>query len=285
MSIQVHDHYFATQDNIQLFYRVIEPQSSETAPTVLCLPGLTRNHRDFDALAQILGHKFRLICPDLRGRGHSEFDPDTTNYHLETYLNDLLQLLAAEDVGEFSVIGTSLGGILAMILAQFFPGLLKSVVLNDVGGYVPEAAMAAIAKYVQAAGPESAWSDATDTIKQNFQAAFTDLDEAQWLAMAKRLYIEAKDGSILPDYDLALKQMVQVTEIDLWPQFDNLKEVPTLLVRGQNSELLSENTVAEMLAVKPDMQWFEVPNRGHAPFLDEAIAVEHIQAFLDKHGH
>ncbi len=288
MSTQVYDRHFNSQDNLRLFYRVFEPGKAEAAKlqgatpaNLLCIPGLTRNHRDFSALAIKLGENYRVLCPDLRGRGHSEYDRDPSQYHIEIYIKDIIQLLAAENISEFVIIGTSLGGILAMVMAQLYGGLLKAVVLNDVGGYVPLSAMQTIADYVNAAKAENSWADATATVKLINQDTFTNLNEGQWLETAQRLYRESEDGRIIPDYGPLLKQNVVATEIDLWTHFDNLQGIPTLLIRGENSGLLTEKTALEMLAKKPDMQRVNVPHRGHAPFLDETESLEGISKFLE----
>ena len=273
---------FDSADGLKLFYQAIEPSRLASSIPILCIPGLTRNHRDFSTIAASLGQNHRVICPDLRGRGNSEYDSNPEHYQIEFYVQDIMQLLSHEGIDEYAIVGTSLGGILAMVLAGISEPKLKAVVLNDIGGFVPKVAVQGIHDYISAAGPFDSWEIAAKFIQQNNEATFTNLNQDDWLRVAKNVYRETENNQIAPNYDPNIIQSMVIDDLDLWEQYDNLLPIPTLLVRGKNSELLSERTATIMAGLKEDLLRVDVPHRGHAPFLDEAEALEAIVGFFSQ---
>ncbi len=275
----VEDHFYQI-DALRLYYQRHIPEDEQYKRTLLCLPGLTRNHQDFSALIPHLENHYQIICPDLRGRGKSDYDPHPTNYGLEVYVEDILALLDQLDIDCVDIIGTSLGGILAMIIASEQPQRINKVILNDIGAYVPLEPLQYIAEYVKASKPFNSWTETANTLKLVSKTSFTDLTDNDWLKLAKRGYVENGSGLICPDYDPALADTLNPQALDLWPYFDSLLAVPILLLRGENSLLLTPDIINEMKMIKPDMKVVCIPNRGHTPFLDEAPAIQAINEFL-----
>lgn len=276
------DRYYRSADGLQLYYRDYPSLASTHAP-VLCLPGLTRNSRDFETLALHLQRRRRVLSPDLRGRGRSQYDPHWNNYHVGTYVADLALLLAAAVAPRVVVIGTSLGGILAMLLATTSAPSLVGVVLNDIGPEVAPAGATRIAAYVGRAAPVTSWSAAAEQARAINAAAFPDGTEADWLAFAHRNYVET-DGAIRVDMDPRIGDAVRAASAgaapDLWAVYPALTALPTLAIRGELSDVLSVETFERMQREKPDLRRLTVPRRGHAPTLDEPQCVAAIDAFL-----
>jgi pimeloyl-ACP methyl ester carboxylesterase len=282
-----HDRFFASGDGLRLHYRdypARAPAGARPRAPVLCLPGLTRNSRDFESLATHLALRRRVLSPDLRGRGRSQYDPEWRNYHPGTYVADLGLLLAAAEVGQVVVIGTSLGGLLAMLLAASRPRSLCGVVLNDIGPEVAAEGIARISGYVGRAAPVPTWEAAAAQVRAINEAAFPDLTDAEWLAFARRTCREA-DGAIRVDMDPRIGDAVRAAPAgaapDLWPVYAALGPVPVLAIRGELSDVLSAATFDRMLREKPDLQRLVVARRGHAPSLDEPECRAAIDAFLD----
>ena len=278
------ERYVETADGLRLYCR--DYASPTARPPVLCLPGLTRNSRDFSALAARLSDTRRVICPDLRGRGRSDHDPDWRNYHPGQYAEDLWQLLDALDVSETVVIGTSLGGWMAMLLNHQRPGRIVAAVLNDIG---PEADPTGIARVTASAGR----LDVVDTLEQAveqaksmYTIAFPDWNDAQWRFYAESTYRRLDDGRFDLNFDRnighAARERISGLEIDPWAMFDDLAGVPTLLVHGVLSDILTEPIISKMRQRKPDLQVVPVGNRGHAPLLDEQEAIHAITTFLES---
>jgi pimeloyl-ACP methyl ester carboxylesterase len=281
------DHFFASADGLRLYYRdypaQVSPGASPRAP-VLCLPGLTRNSRDFESLATHLARERRVLSPDLRGRGRSQYDPEWRNYHPGTYVVDLGLLLAAAGVARVVVIGTSLGGLLAMLLAASRPQSLCGAVLNDIGPEVEAEGIARISGYVGRGAPVATWEAAAAQVRAINEAAFPDLTDAEWLAFARRTCREV-DGVIRVDMDPMIGEAVRASPAgaapDLWPVYAALAPLPVLAIRGELSDVLSTATFDRMLREKPDLLRVLVPRRGHAPSLDEPECRAAIDAFLE----
>lgn len=217
---------------------------------------------------------------DLRGRGHSSHDPNPGNYNPATYVGDICRLLDHLQLDCVDIIGTSLGGILTMILNSQHPDRVGKVVLNDIGAFVERAAIENIGSYLQRAHLHNSWDGVTAAIKPIYSEFFTDLTEHDWHALARRLYRQRPDGKLVPDYDPKLFHNSSAADLDLWPYFDSLKTKPTLIVRGANSGLLTPSILQQMKDSRNDLQVVTVPNRGHAPFLDEPAAITAIEAFF-----
>jgi pimeloyl-ACP methyl ester carboxylesterase len=278
------ERWFDSTDGLQLYYRDYAAESPGRLP-VLCLPGLTRNSRDFEHVALRLRATRRVLCADLRGRGRSQHDPNWQNYHPGTYLGDIARLLEHAGVERCVYFGTSLGGILTMLTAATAPQRLAAAILNDVGPEVDPAGLARIASYVGRFPPARTWDDAVKLVRTTYGIALPDLTDEQWLDYTRRSYSDV-DGSPRLDMDPMIGEAVRsapsAAAPDLWPVFGALAAVPTLVLRGATSDILSRATLDRMQAEKPDLVRVEVPNRGHVPLLDEPEAVAAIDAFLDR---
>jgi pimeloyl-ACP methyl ester carboxylesterase len=278
------EHRVPTRDGLSLYCREYRPLRPTSAPTVLCLPGLTRNSRDFTSLAEWLAASHRVLTPDLRGRGRSDHDPNWRNYQPMTYVGDIAALLTALAAPNVVVIGTSLGGLLAMMMAAMLPGVLAGVVLNDIGPEVDKSGTDRIASYVGKLPPIVTWQDAASQSRLIHAAALPDFMEEDWLKFARCTYRDDGAGRPVLDMDPHIGDAMRDAAgplPDLWPLFRLLGKVPTLAIRGATSDILSPATFARMQQEKPDLQRLTVPNRGHAPTLDEPMCRSAIRALLD----
>ena len=277
------ERYVETADGVRLYCRDY-PNPSARLP-VLCLPGLTRNSRDFSSLAACISETRRVLCPDLRGRGKSDYDPDWRNYHPGRYAEDLWQLLDQLDVAETVVIGTSLGGWMAMLLNHQRPGRISAAVMNDIG---PEADPAGIARVTATAGlldVVGTLADAIEQAKSVYSVAYPDWNDRQWRFYTESTYRRLDDGRFDLNFDRqighAAREGVSGLDIDPWAIFDDLAGVPTLLIHGVLSDILTEPIIARMRERKPDLRVASVAGRGHAPLLDEQAAGDAITTFLE----
>jgi pimeloyl-ACP methyl ester carboxylesterase len=279
------DRYFQSADGLRLHYRDY-PGDAVRLP-VLCLPGLTRNCRDFESVAPRIQRTRRVLCADLRGRGLSERDPNWRNYHPGTYVADVGRLLADAGAGRVIILGTSLGGIIAMILAATAPQLLGGVILNDVGPEVAPEGLARISTYVGRNVPVRSWSEAAAQARAINGLAWPDATDGDWLTFARRAYAEI-DGMPRPDMDPMIGEAVRAAPTgaapDLWPVFAALRPLPALALRGATSDVLSQDTFDRMGREKPDLGRVTVPRRGHAPTLDEPESITAIETFLKDCG-
>jgi pimeloyl-ACP methyl ester carboxylesterase len=279
---QMTERWFASADGLQLYYADYAAPSAGRLP-VLCLPGLTRNSRDFEHVATRMQRERRVLCADLRGRGRSQHDPQWQNYHPGTYLADIARLLEHAGVERCVFFGTSLGGILTMLTAATQPQRVAAAILNDIGPEVDPAGLARIATYVGKAPPARTWDEAVAIVRATYEFAVPGLTDEQWLDYTRRSYTDV-DGAPRLDMDPNIGEAVRAAPTaaapDLWPVFDMLRPIPVLVLRGATSDILSAATLDRMQARKPDLARVEVPNRGHVPLLDEPEAVAAIDAFL-----
>lgn len=282
------DGFHTVPDGLKLHFRDHATATPDARAPVICLHGLTRNLADFDELApRIAATGRRVVTVSMRGRGRSDRDPKSERYTPPVYASDVLSLLDALDIPRAVFVGTSLGGIVSMIVAMADVRRLAGCVLNDMGGALAEEGLSRIKGYV---GGENAtasdWAEAAARTREVNAVAFPDRDDAFWEAFARRTWIETSEG-IAPDYDPAIAINVQREGGDpnaLWTAFDALKDVSTLLVRGALSDLIAPDTVEAMRARKPDLSVVEVPGVGHAPLLTEPEAWSAIAGFLDRVG-
>lgn len=276
---------YHSADGLELYYRSFGESRSGRA-SVLCLPGLTRNCRDFERLATHLSQARHVLTPDLRGRGRSQFDPKWANYHPGTYLADVMTLLDHEQIERVVVIGTSLGGILAMLLAGARPHIMAAAVLNDVGPEVAPEGLARISAYVGKLPQVRNWVDAVEQVRLVNEAALPDLTDAQWLEFARRVFRENADGAPVLDMDPRIGEAVRSAPgdaaPDLWPLYAALRPVRTLAIRGALSDVLAPATLARMHKEKPDLEILLLANRGHAPLLDEPQCLAAIDRLLSS---
>jgi pimeloyl-ACP methyl ester carboxylesterase len=273
-----------SHDGLRLYARVYDAPVAG-APTVLCLHGLTRNSRDFEDLAPHLQRLYRVIVPDLRGRGFSARDPRLQNYQPAIYVQDILVLMAAVDAPRVAVIGTSLGGMLAMMLSFSHAARIAGIILNDVGPEIDPVGIERIKQYAGKLAPVRTWSEAVAQTRTVYGDAWPDLAPDRWHALARRGYRENAAGMVEPDADpnigVALRA-APAAALDLWPLWNALRNVPTLAIRGNRSDILSPATFARMKKENPDLQQLEVANRGHVPLLDEPECVAAMDAFLSR---
>jgi pimeloyl-ACP methyl ester carboxylesterase len=278
------DRYFASADGLRLYYRDYPAATPGRLP-VLCLPGLTRNCRDFESTAVRLQHTRRVLSADLRGRGCSQYDPNVMNYHPGTYVGDLARLLADAGVERVILFGTSLGGILSMLIAATTPQVPAAVILNDIGPEVAQEGLQRIASYVGRHGPVRNWQEAAEQMRAMYGVAMPDASDADWLAFARRSYSEV-DGVPRLDVDAGVGEAVRAAPAgaapDLWPVFAALRPLPTLAIRGGLSDVLSAATFDRMAREKPDLERLTVSRRGHPPLLDEPECVAAIDDFLAR---
>lgn len=278
---------YVCQDNLTLYYRDYGPHSGGRT-ALLCLPGLTRNSKDFHELALRYAGERRVVCPDYRGRGRSEHDPEWRRYNARVLLADVQQLLAATNLHKVVVVGTSLGGLLAMGLAVAEPRILAGVVLNDVGPDIDYVGLGQIVDWVSRDRPQSDYESAALYLKQ-YASRIGVRDDEGWLKLARNTWHEGADGRLHFDYDFNLVRPVAelvknrgADMMDLWPMFRALYPIPTTLLRGENSDLLGRETVSRMIQAKPDLHFVEVAGAGHVPQLDEPESLEAIDALLAR---
>ncbi len=278
------DGYWWSRDGLRLHYR---DYAGEGLP-ILCLPGLTRNARDFAELAERLAGKHRLILVELRGRGESGYAKDAMSYVPLTYLQDVQALLDALKLDRFILFGTSLGGILSLLVAATHQGQVAGVLLNDVGPTLEPAGLARIRTYVGKSANYQTWLHAARALSDGQRVAYPDYVLEDWLAMAKRLCRLSPAGRIIYDYDMAIAEPFRVpggeAGVDLWPALDALKAMPSLLVRGTLSDILSAATATRMAETLPLLERVEVERTGHAPTLSEPDCVEAIDRLLARIG-
>jgi len=276
------DGYWYSADGLRLHFRDY-PGDPNRAP-VLCVPGLTRNARDFEGVAHRLAGKRRVIAVDLRGRGESDYALDPLTYVPPVYLQDLGALIAEHCVRPVVLFGTSLGGLLAMLLGLTMRQTLAGVLLNDVGPVLGAEGMARIRSYVGQDRRFADWDDAAQAIAANHVGAFPDYGKADWLVWAHRMCRE-RDGAIVFDYDMGIAEPFRLPQpepaFDLWPAFETLHGLPSLLVRGENSDVLEAETASEMVRRLPMMELVTLPRIGHAPTLEEPEAAAAIDRLLD----
>ena len=273
---------FTAQDGLGLYFRDYGDADSAATP-VLCLGGLTRNAKDFDALARRLAGGRRVLCLDLRGRGRSDYDPDWRNYRPATYLGDISHLLSAAGVHRVVVVGTSLGGVLAMALGATMPSALAGVVLNDIGPEVERGGLDPILDYIRVDRPQPDWESAVRTIRTHLPDLVYQ-DESMFEAMARNTWREGEDGLLHFDWDVNIVKPALAdagASPDLWPLFGGLRAVPLLAFRGEASKLLSADCFARMAEARPDARMVTVPRTGHAPTLAEPECVAALDAFVD----
>ena len=276
------DEYWVS-DGLRLHYRDYAG-GADGRPPLLCMAGLTRNVRDFESLADRLAPDWRVIAIDFRGRGESAYSKDSASYTPAVYAQDVQALLRELGLDSFVAIGTSLGGLVTMLMAQAERDRIKGVVLNDVGPELELAGIARIRGYVGRSGNWPTWLHAARTLAGNQRHVYPDYTIEDWLRMAKRLYRLSPNGRIVIDYDPRIAEPMRGADesppVDLWPALGALKDVPALILRGEMSDVISANTVERMGAALPLAETVTVPRTGHAPTLDEPEARDALDRLL-----
>jgi pimeloyl-ACP methyl ester carboxylesterase len=281
------DIYYASFDDLRLHVRHY-PVTESTARPVVCLPGLTRNGRDFHYLASYLSHHPQrprdVYCVDYRGRGGSDYDRDWRNYTPYVELTDTLDFMTLQDLHRAAIIGTSRGGIIAMLMAALRPTAMGVVVLNDIGPVIETTGLARIMGFVGRTKVPRSWEDAALLLREMNERAFPAIESWQWEEIARAVFNE-RDGRPAQSYDRRLARALRAIDLgrpapDLWPQFIALGQFPALVIRGANSDLLSTATLDAMVERHPNLRTVTVPGQGHAPVLNEPETVEAIGSFL-----
>lgn len=252
---------------------------SPSAPPVLCVHGLTRNARDFDTLADGLSDRFLVICPDLPGRGRSEWLADPALYQPASYVVALSHLLAAIN-RPVAWVGTSLGGICGMLTAAMPGAPITRLVLNDIGPAIPAAALARIRDYMGAAPASFPTLAALEQHLRRVHAPFGALTDAQWAHLARHSHRQLPDGTLGLHYDPAIATPIlaaEPTDVDLWAVWDQIA-VPRLVLRGESSDLLEESTFARMGQSGATTRL--VRGAGHAPALMDSASIGAVRSFL-----
>jgi pimeloyl-ACP methyl ester carboxylesterase len=284
-SARYEDRYFVVRDGLKLHYR--DYAGAADRPPLLCLHGLTRNSRDFAELAERYSPHFRVLALDFRGRALSDYDPLPARYNPITYAGDVIELLDRLAIPQAIFVGTSLGGLVTMLLASMTPLRIRAGILNDVGPDVDASGIDRILSYVGKDKRFKSWNEAADAIASNYGASFVRYTHEDWLKMAKRNCRE-ENGEIRFDYDMAIAEPFKMAgpapQVDMWPLFQALARKPLLVIRGEKSDLLTIATAERMKEVAPDVTVALVPGVGHAPELNEPEAVAAIDDFLDKLG-
>lgn len=285
------DRFWTSRDGLKLHFRdYAGPGSPETGASlpVLCLPGLTRNARDFELLAPRLAARRRVLCPDMRGRGDSEYAKDSASYNPPQYCDDVLALLDQEGISRFIVVGTSLGGLMTMGLALAVRDRIAGAVLNDVGPRLEPAGLTRILDYVGQGRNFPTWVHAARALEDTHGQAHPGQPLDFWIGMAKRLMTLASNGRIVFDYDMKIAEPLRDLDVenqpDLWPAWEALAGRPLLVLRGALSDLLSDTTLKEMLRRVPEAEAVTLGNVGHAPTLDEPEALAAIERLLARVG-
>jgi pimeloyl-ACP methyl ester carboxylesterase len=276
-----------TQDGLQLAVRIFDVADCNLLP-LLCLAGLSRNSRDFIPIGRHFARRAeqprRVIAIDYRGRGLSQSDPDWRNYRPLVEAQDVLTVAAALGIERAIVIGTSRGGIIAMLIGALRPALLAGVVLNDIGPVLEGTGLARIKAYLANRRAVASWDEATALVRSFAQAQFPGLSSADWTSVARAYFAESPSG-LAPQYDPALRNTVVDIDVTgklpaLWPQFASLAQIPVLAIRGEFSDLLSPDTLAAMAERHQDLKQFTVPGQGHPPLLSDEPTLSRITSFV-----
>ncbi|HUG45848.1 MAG TPA: alpha/beta hydrolase [Sphingomicrobium sp.] len=279
------DRYWTSRDGLKLHYR--DYAGPDDRPPVLCLHGLTRNSRDFGTLGKRLAGKWRVIALDFRGRGKSEYDPQSARYSPPTYAADVLELLDLLDIDKAVFIGTSLGGLVTMIVAGFAPQRIAGAVLNDIGPELSAEGIRRISGYVGQPVLFGSWDEAAEKFGEKFGDVHPAYGRDQWLSYARRICRETSEG-VEFDYDMAIAEPFKsmddktATADDAWPLLKKLAGRPVLLLRGERSDLLPAETAEKMCKTLPDAELVTVPGVGHAPDFDEPESIAAVERLLQR---
>lgn len=281
---QFEDCFWSSQDGLRLHYRDYAGRGDRLP--LLCLPGLTRNARDFEGLAARLAGEWRVLCPDMRGRGDSAYAKDSATYNPVQYVRDVQALLEQAGIARFIAIGTSLGGLMTMLLAAMGPGTVAGAVLNDIGPQIEAAGLERIRDYVGQGRSYPTWMHAARAMEEVHAAAYPAFGLPEWLRMAKQVMTLGQNGRIVFDYDMKIAEPFDrlggEAGVDLWPAFGALAGVPLLCLRGELSDIFSVETMARMARQMPDADMVTIPNVGHAPTLEEPEAIAAIDRLLAR---
>jgi pimeloyl-ACP methyl ester carboxylesterase len=272
--------FVTAQDGLRLHVREYGARTSPGVP-VVCLPGLARTVADFDALAPALAFdatsKRHVLAIDSRGRGRSEYDRNPENYNVGIELADVVSVLIALGTGRAVFVGSSRGGILTMLMGVAHPTMVAGAVLHDIGPVIEPKGLVRIKSYVGKLPQPRDFADGAEILRRLFAAQFPNVTAEQWLAAAQRTW-QMTDKGLQPTYDVRLSRTLADIDIErplppLWNEFDSLRRMPLMVIRGANSDLLSAATVDAMVARHPGMEVVEVADQGHVPLFEGELLV------------
>lgn len=286
------DFWYSSHDGLRLYARDYSNalNNNKNAKTILCMHGITRNSADFEDICNELADRYRLIVVDQRGRGLSDYDPTPTNYNPLVYVQDMFLLLEKLRLSSVILLGTSMGGTMAMIMAAMKPEKVQGIVINDIGPEIAKKGLDRLKGYIGKSTPVRNWEDAAKQTALNNSIAFPEANNQDWLKFAKRLYNEDEKGHPVIAYDPNIAvPLIEYTEENaetsvvpnLWPVYEQIIDKPILLIRGELSDIIDAECVLKMQQMKPDIEILEIPNVGHAPLLSEAKVEPHIVKFIE----
>lgn len=278
---------YTSSDGLNLYAKAYGP--ADAPLTALCMHGLTRNHKDFEPMIDALldrGMKVRFIAVDVRGRCHSDRDPNLENYTPAVYAADMVALLDHLGLDKVALIGTSMGGLMSMVMMTMIPDRILGIVMNDIGPELDQSGLDRISNYVGGNTTQDDWDAAGKAVETVQKPAFPDYTHDDWVAFARRTYTETAGGMLELDYDPAIGRTVKdvrptpETNAAMWQLFEGLKPVPLLLLRGELTDLLPSDVADKMIETHGNAKLVTVPRVGHAPLLDEPEVVSAITNFL-----
>ncbi|MDA0188397.1 MAG: alpha/beta hydrolase [Proteobacteria bacterium] len=273
--------YVTSADGLRLAYDV-----TGQGAALLCLPGLTRNMEDFEPICEAFAHRAQVIRMDFRGRGASDWG-DPASYQVPVEAGDVVALLDHLGLDRVTILGTSRGGLVALVLAAIARDRIAGVIFNDIGPEIMPEGLSYIMDYLGKPPKFRTLAEAAAALPRHYAPAFRDVPAENWAALARRIYRE-EGGQLVNRYDPRLREAVAPTFApdavapDLWPLFDALAGAPIGLIRGAGSNILSAETAGEMRLRRPDMAYAELADRGHVPFLDEPPALAVIETVLER---
>jgi pimeloyl-ACP methyl ester carboxylesterase len=277
--------FVTAQDGLKLHVRRYGFRHASAHP-VVCLPGLARTAADFHPLATALADPVNprlVLALDYRGHGQSQYDRNPKNYAIRVALADLSAVLAAFDITSAIFVGTSFGGVIAMMLAVLPPAAVAGVVLNDIGPVMEPRGLIRIKSYVGKLPIARNFEEGAEILRWLFEAQFTKLAPQDWIAFAQRTWREGH-GTLVPSHDPKLARALRGFSLErlptLWDQFDALARTPLMVIRGANSDMLARPTLNEMLARREQLEVVVVPDQGHAPLLAEPLVIQRVAAFV-----
>jgi pimeloyl-ACP methyl ester carboxylesterase len=280
------ERHWTSRDGLNLYARDYPGTPGNDRLPVICLHGLTRNSKDFEDIApQIAAWGRRVIVPDVRGRGQSDRDPNPKNYQPKIYARDVLEMMAALDISRAVFLGTSMGGLITMTLAAMRSKVIAAAILNDVGPAIAPEGIARILGYAGKGSEVRDWNDAAAYVRRTNAVAFAHFGDEDWHRFAQRTFRQSSAGPEL-DYDPAIsvalsKPPPKLAGFIAGILFRRLaRKRPTLLIRGETSDIITAEIAERMKRMAPNLLRVEVPGVGHAPMLSEPEAVDAIDQFL-----
>ncbi len=277
------DQYWQSGDGLKLHYRDY-PSDSKKIP-IICIPGLTRNVRDFEHLGTHLMAERRVIMVNLRGRGASEYANDSGTYNPKTYVNDIIRLMDEIHVPKAIFFGTSLGGIVTMVMASKHQKRVAGTLLNDIGPEIDQRGLDRIGEYVGQGRSFDTWAHAARDLAESGGDIYPDFTLKEWIAFAKKVYRMNSSGRIKLDYDMKISEPFESKgggSDAMWQMLEALKALPTLILRGELSDLFSDATARKMLGILEQGELVTIPRVGHAPSLEEPTSLDAIAALLQR---